>query len=47
MAENVPIAGETTKNGKQRKIVHFKILEIDDWKAETITLIVEANISKV
>ena len=46
MVESVPIAGETTKKGKQRKVGHIKMLVIEDLKADTITPIVEANISK-
>jgi len=46
MVESVPIACETTKKGKQRKAGHIKMVVIDDLKADTITPIVEANISK-
>ena len=43
MVESVPIEGETTKKGKQRKVGHIKMIVIDDLKADTITSIVEAN----
>jgi len=46
MVESVPIVGETTKTGKQRKVGHIKMLVIDDLKADTITPIVGKNISK-
>jgi hypothetical protein len=43
MVESVPIEGETTKKGKQRKVGHIKMVVIDDLKANTITPIVAAN----
>jgi len=45
MVESVPLEGETTKNGKQRKVGHIKMVVVDDLKANTITSIVEANIA--
>jgi hypothetical protein len=46
MVESVPIEGETTKKGKQRKVGHIKMIVIDDLKADTITPIVESNINE-
>ena len=46
MVESVPVEGETTKKGKQRKVGHIKMIVIDDLKADTITPIVEANVNK-
>lgn len=46
MVESVPVEGQTTKNGKQRKVGHIKMVVVDDLKANTITPIVETNIAK-
>ena len=45
MVESVPVEGQTTKNGKQRKVGHIKMVVVDDLKANTITPIVKANIA--
>jgi DNA-directed RNA polymerase subunit RPC12/RpoP len=41
-----PVEGKTTKKGKPRKGGHLKMLVIDDLSAQTITPLVESNISK-
>jgi len=46
MVESVPVEGQTTRNGKQRKVGHIKMVVVDDLKANTITQIVELNIAK-
>jgi hypothetical protein len=46
MAERVPIEGETTKRGNPRKVGHLKTLVINDLKADTITNIFKAHVSK-
>ena len=45
MAESKEVEGETSKNGKPRKVGYIKMLVIDDLKEETITPIVKKNIS--
>ena len=45
MAESTPVKGETTKKGKPRKVGHIKMLVIDDLKSDTITPVVEKNVS--
>lgn len=46
MVESVPVEGEITRNGKQRKVGHIKMVVIEDLKASTITPIVEESLSK-
>jgi hypothetical protein len=46
MVESVLVEGKTTKKGKPRKVGHLKMLVINDLKADTITNIVKANVSK-
>ena len=46
MVESVPVEGKTTKKGKPRKVGHIKMLVINDLKADTITNVVKANVSK-
>ncbi len=46
MAESEPVEGEITKNGKPRKVGHIKMIVIPDLKSETITPLVENNVSK-
>jgi len=46
MVESVPVEGEITRNGKQRKVGHIKMVVIEDLKASTITPIVEEGGSK-
>jgi hypothetical protein len=46
MAESTPIADDQMpKGGKARKVNHIKMLVIPDLKAETITALVEENVS--
>jgi transposase-like protein len=45
MAESTPVEGKTAKKGKPRKVGHIKMLVIDDLKSDTITPIVEKNVS--
>jgi transposase-like protein/Zn ribbon nucleic-acid-binding protein len=44
MAESIPVA-EDEKKGKSRKVNHIKMLVIDDLKSDTITSLVEKNVS--
>ena len=46
MVESVPVEGKTTKKGKPRKVGHLKMLVIDNLKANTITDMVTANVSR-
>ncbi|MDR1347731.1 MAG: IS1595 family transposase [Prevotellaceae bacterium] len=46
MAESQPVEGKTTKKGKPRKVGHLKMVVIGDLSSETITPLVESNISK-
>lgn len=46
MAESIPIEGETTKNGKTRKVGHIKMFVIDDLIASTIDSKVTKNVDK-
>jgi len=46
MVESVLVEGKTTKKGKPKKVGHLKMLVINDLKADTITNIVKANVSK-
>jgi len=45
MVESTPVEGTTTKKGKPRKVGHIKMLVIDDLKSETITPLVEKNVT--
>jgi hypothetical protein len=45
MAESRPVEGETTKKGKPRQVGHIKMIVISDLKSQTITQLVEGNIS--
>ncbi|KAA6338758.1 hypothetical protein EZS27_013257 [termite gut metagenome] len=42
----VIIGGETTKNGKSRKVEHIKMIVIKDLKSATITPLVRENTSQ-
>lgn len=44
LVESLPMEGEMTKKGHQRKVGHLKMIVIDDLKAETITPIVVQNV---
>lgn len=44
MVESIPIEGEKTKKGKQRKVGHIRMIVVNDLKAETFKKIVEENI---
>ena len=46
MVESIPVVGQTTKNGKQRKVGHIRMIVVNDLKAETIKLLVEKNIEE-
>jgi len=46
LAESKEIEGETSKNGKTRKVSYIKMKVLEDLKAETITPIVNANVSE-
>ncbi len=46
MAESKEIEGETSKNGKTPKVGYIKMKVIEDLKAETITPIVNDNVSE-
>ncbi|KAA6326340.1 hypothetical protein EZS27_024535 [termite gut metagenome] len=46
MAESQPVEGETTKNGKPRKVGHIKMIVIKDLKSATITPLVRENVSQ-
>ena len=45
MAESEPVDGVTTKKGKPRKVGHIKMLVMGDLKSETVTQLVEKNVS--
>ena len=45
MAESTPIEGKTANKGKPRKMGHIKMIVIEDLKSETITPLVEKNVS--
>ena len=45
MAESEPVEGQTTKKGKPRKVGHIKMLVMDDLKSDTVTELVEKNVS--
>ena len=45
MAESRPVEGETTRKGKPRQVGHLKMIVIDNLKSQTITPLVEENIS--
>lgn len=45
MAESRPVEGKTTKKGKPRQVGHIKMIVINDLKSQTITPLVENNIS--
>jgi hypothetical protein len=47
MAESLPVDGQTTKNGKPRKVGHIKMFVIKDLKASTIDSKVSGNIDRV
>lgn len=46
MAESIPIEGETTKNGKPRKVGYIKMFVIEDLKSSTIDAKVSENIDE-
>ncbi|OAV64165.1 Transposase [Bacteroidales bacterium Barb4] len=46
MAESQPIQGQTGRKGKPRPVGHIKMIVINDLKAETITPLVQENVSK-
>lgn len=43
MVESVPVEGKTTKEGKQRKVGHIKMVVIDDLKANIASDAVSDN----
>ena len=45
MAESEPVEGQTTKKGKSRKVGHIKMLVMEDLKSDTVTPLVEKNVS--
>jgi transposase-like protein len=45
MAESQAVEGKTTSKGKPRKVGHIKMLAIPDLKADTITPLLEDNVS--
>ena len=45
MAESTPVEGKVTNGGKLRKVGHIKMIVIEDLKSETITPLVEENVS--
>ena len=45
MAESTPIEGKTTGKDKPRKVGHLKMIVIEDLKSETITPLIEKNVS--
>jgi len=46
MAESLPVDGQTTKNGKPRKVGHIKMFVIEDLKASTIDSKVSGSIDR-
>ncbi|OAV63434.1 Transposase [Bacteroidales bacterium Barb6XT] len=46
MAESQPIQGQTGRKGKPRPFGHIKMIVTNDLKAETITPLVQENVSK-
>ena len=46
MAESQPVEGQTTKTGKPRQVGHIKMIVINDLKSDTITSLVENNVTK-
>ena len=46
MAESKPVEETTTKTGKPRQVGHLKMIVINDLKSNTITPLVEKNVSK-
>ena len=46
MAESKPVEGTTTKTGKPRQVGHLKMIVINDLKSNTITSVVEKNVSE-
>ena len=47
MAESEPVEGQKTKKGKPRKVGHIKMLVMEDLKSDTVTELVEKNVSDV
>ena len=45
MAESEPVEGQKTKKGKPRKVGHIKMLVMEDLKSDTVTELVEKNVS--
>ena len=45
VAESMPVKGKATGKGKPRKVGHIKMVVIDNLKSETITPLVEKNVS--
>ena len=45
MVESTPTETKTTSKGKSRKVGHIKMMVIDDLKSETITPLVERNVT--
>jgi transposase-like protein len=45
MVESKPVEGVTSKTGKPRQVGHLKMIVINDLKSETITPLVEKNVS--
>ena len=46
MVESIPVVGQTTKNGKQRKVGHIRMIVVNNLKAETKKLLVKKNIEE-
>jgi transposase-like protein len=46
MAESTPVTDKSANKGKSRKVSHIKMIVIDDLKSETITPLVEENVSR-
>ena len=46
MAESVTVEGKLTKKGKSRKVRYIKMQVIKDLESNTITSLVENNVSK-
>ena len=45
MAESTPLEGKPTSKDKPRKAGHIKMIVIENLKSETITPLVEKNVS--
>ncbi len=45
MAESEPVEGKTTPKGRARKVGHIKMMVMQDLKSDTVTSLVEQNVS--